>query len=247
MDKALYIASGGARELMLAQTVNANNLANANTVGFREDQTFYRALQMSGSGHDSRAYVGTQGQGAKFSPGSLMPTGRDLDVAVRGEGWIAVQGEDGTEAYTRAGDLRVSPTGLLTNAAGHPIIGNNAGPITLPPFEKIEIGGDGTLSVIPRGQEATTLAVVDRIKLVKPDNAQLNKGTDGLFRHKDGIEVASDAEVRLISGTLESSNVNVVESMVRTMELARRFELQVKIMEQAKTMDESSASLMKMG
>ncbi|ALP52635.1 flagellar biosynthesis protein FlgF [Candidatus Tenderia electrophaga] len=246
MDKFLYIASSGAKELMLAQSINANNLANANTVGFREDQAFYKALQMSGAGHASRAYVDTQGQGADFSPGSLMPTGRDLDVAIRGEGWVAVQGVDGTEAYTRAGDLKVSAAGLLTTNTGHPVIGNNAGPITLPPFEKIEIGGDGTISVIPRGQEASTLAVVDRIKLVKPDNNQLKKGVDGLFRHTDGIEVASDAEVRLISGTLESSNVNVVESMVKTMELARRFELQVKLMEQAKTLDESSTSIMKM-
>ncbi len=246
MDKVLYIASSGARELMLAQTINANNLANANTVGFREDQAFYKALQLSGEGHSSRAYVGTQGQGADFSPGSLMTTGRDMDVAIRGEGWFAVQGVDGTEAYTRAGDLQVTPAGLLTNGAGHPVIGNNAGPITLPPFEKIEIGGDGTISVVPRGQAASTMAVVDRIKMVKPDNAELEKGGDGLFRTKDGIEVASDARVRLVSGTLESSNVNVVESMVRTMELARKFELQVKMMEQAKKLDEASASIMKM-
>lgn len=247
MDKVLYIATSGAKELMLAQTVNANNLANANTVGFRGDQTFYQALQVSGEGHSSRAYSGTRGEGADFSPGNLMTTGRDLDVSIQGEGWFAVQGVDGSEAYTRAGDLRITPAGLLTNAAGHPLIGNNAGPITLPPFEKVEIGGDGTISVIPRGQEATTLAVIDRIKMVKPDAGLLAKGTDGLFRTKDGTEVAGDAGVRLISGALESSNVNVVESMVKTMELARRFELQIKMMEQARSLDEASASIMKMG
>ena len=247
MDRALYIATSGAKELMLAQVNNANNLANANTVGFRGDQTFYQALQLSGEGHSSRAYVGTRGEGADFSPGNLMTTGRDLDVAMQGEGWLAVQGVDGTEAYTRAGDLRVTPAGLLVNAAGHPLIGNSGGPITLPPFGKIEIGGDGTISLIPSGQEATTLAVVDRIKMVKPDTNLIAKGTDGLFRTKDGTEVASDAGVRLVSGALESSNVNVVESMVKTMELSRRFELQIKVMEQAKTMDEASASIMKMG
>lgn len=246
MDKVLFIASGGAKELMRAQTINANNLANANTVGFREDQAFHQALQLSGVGHDSRAYVGTQGQGADFSPGALMTTGRDLDVAVRGEGWIAVQGKDGTEAYTRAGDLRVTAEGLLTNAAGHPVIGNNGGPVVLPPFEKIEIGGDGTISLVPLGQEANTLAVVDRIKLVNPPADALKKGGDGLFRHQGGMEVAGDAQVRLISGTLESSNVNVVETMVRTMDLARRFELQVKVMEQAKSLDEASAGMMRM-
>jgi len=246
MDKVLYIASSGAKELMLAQTINANNLANANTVGFREDNVFFKALQLSGEGHSSRAYTGAQGQGADFSLGALLTTGRDLDVAIRGEGWLAVQGVDGTEAYTRAGDLQVTAAGLLINAAGHPIIGNNAGPITLPPFEKLEIGADGTISLIPRGQEATTLAVVDRIKLVKPENKMLEKGFDGLFRLKDGTLPVSDATVRLVSGTLESSNVNVVESMVRTMELARNFELQIKMMEHAKSLDESSATIMKM-
>lgn len=246
MDKVLYVASSGAKELLLAQTVNANNLANANTIGFREDHAFFKALQLSGEGHSSRAYTGAQGQGADLSPGTLITTSRDLDVAIRGEGWIAVQGVDGTEAYTRAGDLQVTPAGLLLNAAGHPIIGNNAGPITLPPHEKIEIGADGTISVIPRGQEATTLAVIDRIKLVKPENNNLEKGIDGLFRLKDGTLPASDAKVRLVSGTLESSNVNVVESMVRTMELARNFELQIKMMEHAKSLDESSATIMKM-
>ena len=246
MDRALYIATSGAKELMLAQTINANNLANANTVGFRGDQTFYQALQVSGEGHSSRAYVGTRGEGADFSPGSLMTTGRELDIAIQGEGWFAVQGLEGAEGYTRAGDLQVTPAGLLVNAAGHPLIGNSGGPITLPPFEKLEIGGDGTISLIPIGQEATTMAVVDRIKMVKPDNASIAKGSDGLFRAKDGTEVAGDAGVRLISGALESSNINAVESMVKNMELARRFELQIKVMEQAKSLDEASASIMKM-
>ena len=247
MDRALYIATSGAKELMLAQSINANNLANANTVGFREDQTFQKALQLSGEGLSSRAYVGTRGQSADFSPGTLMSTGRDLDVAIQGEGWFTVQGQDGTEAYTRAGDLKVTPAGMLTNAAGHPMIGNNGGPITVPPFEKIEIAGDGTISVIPRGQTATTLAVIDRIKMVNPDNTSIEKSTDGLFRKKDGTEVASDGGVRLISGGLETSNVNVVESMVKTIELARRFELQIKVMENAKVLDEASASIMKVG
>jgi len=247
MDKVLYIAASGANEMMLAQAVNANNLANANTVGFRGDKTFYQALQISGEGHSSRAYVGTRGEGADFSPGSLMTTGRDLDVAIQGEGWFAVQGVDGGEAFTRAGDLRVTPAGLLTNAAGHPVIGNSGGPITLPPYGKIEIGGDGTISLIPTGQEATTLAVIDRIKMVKPDDGLLVKGMDGLFRTRDGTDVAPDAGVQLIAGTLEGSNVNVIESMVKTMELARRFELQIKVMEQAKSLDESSATIMKLG
>jgi len=231
---------------MKAQTVTANNLANANTIGFRQDLAIAQAMQMYGPGHDSRAFVDSKGMGADLAPGSLMSTGRDLDVAIQGEGWIAVQGTDGTEGYTRAGDLRVTPAGLLTNAAGHPVIGNSGGPINLPPYSKIEIGGDGTISVIPLGQEANTMAVIDRIKMVNPDPNQIQKDTDGLFRSKDGTVIASDGSTRLISGALESSNVNVVESMIKTMELARRFEMQVKVMEQAKELDSASAQIMKL-
>ena len=246
MDRVLYIASSGASDMMRAQTVNANNLANANTVGFRQDFAVAQSLQLRGPGHESRAFVDSQGMGSDLAPGALMSTGRELDVAIQGDGWLAVQATDGSEGYTRAGDLRVTPAGLLENAAGHAVIGNSGGPITLPPFSKIEIGGDGTISLVPQGQDAATLAVVDRIKMVNPEPAQMEKGKDGLFRTKDGIEVASDGSTRLISGALEASNVNVVESMIKTMELARRFEMQIKMMEQAKDLDAASAQIMKM-
>ncbi len=246
MDRFLYIASGGAADMMRAQAVNANNLANANTVGFRQDLAVAQALQLHGPGYSSRAFVESQGMGSNLAPGAVMSTGRELDVAIQGEGWLAVQAVDGTEAYTRAGNLRVSPAGLLTNAAGHPVIGNSGGPITLPPFSKIEIGGDGTISLVPQGQSAATMAVIDRIKMVNPDPSQIQKSNDGLFRSKDGVELAGDGATRLISGALESSNVNVVESMIKTMELARRFEMQIKVMEQAKELDAASAQLMKL-
>ena len=245
MDKVLYLAANGANEIMRAQANNANNLANANTVGFREDFSFAKAAQVTGTGYQSRAYSVTEGHGANLSPGSMLTTGRELDVAIRGEGWLAVQGMDGTEAFTRAGDLRVTPAGLLTTAAGHPVIGNNGGPITIPPADKIEIGADGTVSVRPRGQEPTTLVIVDRIKMVNPDPTAIGKGMDGLFRMKDGSVIEPDAGVQIISGVLESSNVNVVESMVTMMELARKFELQIKVMENINKIDESSQQIMK--
>lgn len=246
MDKAIYIASNAARETMLAQVRNANNLANATTTGFRSDFAYAQSMAMKGAGHNSRAFAMTQGVGANFASGTMMTTGRELDVAINGAGWFAVQGVDGTEALTRAGDLRVTPAGLLTTAAGHPVVGNNGGPITIPPFEKLEIGADGTVSIRPVGQEASALAVVDRIKMANPDKNAIAKSEDGLFRMKDGTVSIPDGTVTLVSGALENSNVNVVESMVTMMELSKKFEMQVKVMEKANELDQASQAIMKM-
>ncbi len=246
MDKVLYLASSAGKEIMFAQTQNANNLANANTVGFKEDLAYAQSLPVFGPGHDSRVYAITQGKGSDVTAGSLMSTGRDLDVAINGNGWFAVQGEDGSEGYTRAGDLRITPAGMLTTAAGRPVIGNSGGPITIPPYEKLDIGADGTITVRPVGQAPAALAVVDRIKMVKPDEGVISKGNDGLFRMNDGTSAVADGSVALTSGMLESSNVNVVASMVNMMELAKKFEMQIKVMEKANELDGASQQMMKL-
>ncbi len=246
MDKMVFLAGLAGREIMRAQAVNANNLANANTTGFREDLVYAESLMVEGPGFHTRVYARSEGIGSDLSPGSIVTTGRDLDVAIRGSGWITVQAPDGSEALTRAGDLRLSPNGVLTTGAGLPVIGNNGGPITVPPFEKLDIGVDGTITIRPQGQGAAALVVLDRIKLVDPPADQLAKGKDGLFRLPEGEVAVPDASVQLVSGAIESSNVNIVESMVNMMELARRFELQVKMMEEAKGNDAASAKLMQM-
>lgn len=245
MDRLLYIAMSGASEIMHAQTVNTHNLANANTTGFRADLETFKSLPVSGPGFPSRVYSLAENAAVDFAPGALISTGRDLDVAINGEGWIAVQAVDGSEGYTRAGDLRVDTNGLLTTGAGRPVLGN-AGPIAVPPFEKLEIGIDGTLSIQPIGQSPNTLAVVDRIKLVNPEVVNLVKGSDGLIRNEQGEAVAPDASVRLSAGRLESSNVNSVEAMVNMIQLARQFEMQVKMMATAEKNDEATAQLMRL-
>ncbi|MEO6697547.1 MAG: flagellar basal body rod protein FlgF, partial [Gammaproteobacteria bacterium] len=163
----------------------------------------------------------------------------------QGEGWIAVQANDGSEAYTRAGDLHINTSGVLETANGLMVLGNG-GPITLPPAEKLEIGADGTISIQPLGQSAATLAVVDRLKLVNPDTATLVKGPDGLLRSRDGIAAAPDARVRVSSGSLESSNVNAVEEMVKMISLARQFEMQVKMMATAQQNDAAATQIMRL-
>jgi flagellar basal-body rod protein FlgF len=179
-----------------------------------------------------------------LTPSAPINTGRDLDIAVQGDGWIAVQAPDGTEAYTRSGDLRISTGGILTTGAGHPVLGNGGGPIALPPAQKVDIAADGTISVQPTGQ--SNMAVLDRIKLVRPPDSQLSKGEEGLFRLASGDQAPADGTVRVVSGAIESSNVNSVEALVRMIDLARTFDLQVKVMKEAETTDASTTRLISM-
>jgi len=246
MDRMLYIGMSGAKERMLAQAVNNNNLANVSTVGFRADLEQARSMPVFGPGHPSRAFAMTERPGIDFSPGTLEITGDPMNVAVKGEGWIAVQAPDGSEAFTRDGNLRVTPEGFLVNGAGHQVMGNG-GPISLPPAKTVSVGVDGTITIVPLGQAASTLVEVDRIKLVKPEPARLIKGEDGLLRLREPEPVNPDASVRLETGMLERSNVNPVEVMAKMITLARGFEMQVKIMKTADEIDRASEELVRMG
>jgi len=245
MDRLLYIAMTGASQVSKAQAVNSNNLANASTNGFRADLEAFRTLPLEGPGHASRAYAVAEGQGVDFTQGTLNATGNPLDVALKGQGWIAVQAADGSEAYTRAGNLQINELGQLLTGAGSPVIGSDGGPIALPPFEKIDIGDDGTISIRAQGQGASTVANVNQIKLVNPDLGSMYKERDGLMRVEAGTEVIPDAKVNLAGGVLESSNVNPVESLVNMITLARQFEMHIKVMSTAQENDAASASLMR--
>jgi flagellar basal-body rod protein FlgF len=244
MDRFLYVSMTGAREALRAQTVNSNNLANASTTGFRAELSAFQTREVVGSGHASRAYATTTTIGWDDKQGSLISTGRDLDVGVNGAGWIAVQGRDGREAYTRAGDLRVDASGIVTTGAGHPVLGD-AGPLSVPPHTSLVVGSNGGISIVPLGQGPETTASVGRIKLVNPASETLERGEDGLFRSRDGVDAPADANVQLASGVLESSNVNVADAMVKMIELARHFDLQVKAMRTAEENAAASAQLLK--
>tara|TARA_R110001592_G_scaffold83774_1_gene248084 strand:- start:1986 stop:2729 length:744 start_codon:yes stop_codon:yes gene_type:complete len=244
MDKALFIAMSGAKQSMLAQQAHANNLANVRTTGFKEDFTQARSMPVYGERFPTRAYAMTERPGTNFESGPLIQTGNNLDIAVKGEGWIAVQAEDGTEAYSRAGDLNIDINGQLRTGKGLPVLGNG-GPIVLPPSSKIEIGADGTISVLPLGAGAVGLAQVDRIRLVKPDGADLEKGEDGLIHLKEGLAPPGfDATIQVEPGFLEGSNVNAVSALTDILSLSRQYELQVKLMSQADEISQSTARLL---
>lgn len=243
MDHMLYVAMNGATQTMLAEAANDNNLANADTIGFRSDLEAFRAMPVYGPGYPTRVYAMQERAGVNFKPGVITSTGRPLDVAINGNGFIAVQAPNGSEAYTRAGNLQISANGILTTGAGYPVIGNS-GPIAIPPSQKIEIGSDGTISVLPLGETPEAMAIVDRIKLVNPPVDSLEKGSDGLIQMQNGGSAPADANVHLVTGSIESSNVNVVDAMVNMVALARQFEMQVKMMHTTQQDDTSAAQLM---
>ncbi|MCG8017925.1 MAG: flagellar basal-body rod protein FlgF [Candidatus Thiodiazotropha sp. 'RUGA'] len=245
MDRMLYVAMSGAKETLMAQASNSNNLANVNTPGFMEDLNQFRSMPVFGPGYPTRVYALDERPDINFDKGSLQTTGNPLDVAINGEGYFAVQAPDGSEAYTRRGDLKVDANGLVTNGEGLPVIGNG-GPLALPPMERLEIAPDGTITILPEGATPDALAIVDRIKMVNPPRDALHKGEDGLLRMKEGGEADADAATQLVSGSIESSNVNVADALVNMIELSRKFELQVKMMKSAEEMDKASASLMNM-
>lgn len=246
MDRMLYLAMTGAKQTMVSQAVNTNNLANVSTTGFKADLEQFRSMPVFGPGMPSRVYAMAESPATDLTNGTFRTTGRELDVAIQGDGWIAVQAPDGTEAYTRAGDLHIDGSGLLTTGTGLPVIGTNGGPILVPENEKFEVGIDGTISVRPVGQAASALAEIDRIKLVNPPLETLSKAEYGLMVMEDGEAAPPDANIRIMSGMLETSNVNAVESMVNMIELSRQYEMQVKMMKTAEENDASATQMMRM-
>ncbi|PCM46073.1 flagellar basal body rod protein FlgF [Marinobacter sp. ANT_B65] len=247
MDKALYLGMSGAKQNMLSQRAHANNLANVNTTGFKKDFAQARSMPVFGEHHPTRAYAMAERPGTDLTAGALMQTGRDMDVAIEGEGWLAIQNNLGEEVFTRSGSLQVDVNGLVRLASGEMVLGNG-GPVALPPFENLQIGADGTISIIPVGGSPDQLVEVDRLKLVNPPPEELEKGLDGFIRRKGelagGGGEPADADLRVASGFLESSNVNAVEEMISNLQLTRQYEMQVKVMSTAKENSEATARLL---
>jgi len=243
VDKMLYVAMTGASQNALAQRAHANNLANISTSGFQRDLEQARSMPVFGDSFPARAYAMTERPATDFSPGAMQETGRDLDIAIGGDGFIAVQAPDGSEAYVRTASLNIDALGVLRAGNGMPVMGNG-GPIAVPPEQKVEIGQDGTISIRAMGEGPRVMAEVDRIKLVNPDVKTLNKGLDGMIHTKSGQPADADANVQVVSGFLEASNVNAVEEMTSVLALSRQFELHVKMMTTAKEGDEAMARVL---
>jgi flagellar basal-body rod protein FlgF len=244
VDRLIYLAMTGAQQLLQQQAVASHNLANAATTGYKAETAAFRVAPLvGGPGHATRAYAVASTTGADLGAGAIQTTGRDLDVAIEGEGFLAVQALDGTEAYTRNGSLDLSPDGELRTRTGLTVLGEG-GPITVPPDSRITIGRDGTVSAVTEGPQANTVTVVGRLKLVKIDKQDILRGGDGLFRTRGTSQADADPTVVVAPGALESSNVNAVSAMVDMINLARQFELQMKLLQNAESNEQRATQIL---
>ena len=241
MDRMIYLSMSGAKATMQRQETLANNLANVSTTGFRAELQAFRAVPVLGDGASTRVYALETTPGYDPTPGPVAATGRNLDVAMQGNAWLAVQGLDGTEAYTRGGSLDVSADGTLTTRNGLPVMGDG-GPIQVPANSEVSIGGDGTVSARAGNGRPTPIG---RLKLVTPETPLL-RGEDGLFRGADG-DLPADATARVQDGALEGSNVSSVGTMVAMIAAARQFEAQMRMLQTAEADEKSAAQLLSMG
>jgi flagellar basal-body rod protein FlgF len=245
MDRLIYTSLTAMRGAMARQTATAHNLANVNTPGFRADVAEAQALWVKGGTASTRAMASEEVVAADMEAGAVMPTGRDLDIALSGDALLTVQAADGDEAYTRRGDLQVSASGLLTTGDGHPVLGQQ-GPISVPLADSIQIDPEGRILVVPRGGDASQPQEVDRLKLVSPAGSVTAKGLDGLFRVKGGGTLPSDPDARATSGHLEGSNVSATEALVEMIEASRAWDAQLKLVNDARELDVSTADLMRL-
>ena len=242
MDRMIYLSMSGAKASMQRQDTLANNLANVSTGGFRAELQAFRAVPVQGSGASTRAFTLETTTGYDATPGPVATTGRNLDVAVRGDSWLAVQALDGTEAYTRAGSLDLSADGTLVMRSGLQVLGDG-GPIQLPPNSEPSIASDGSVNARQANGSNT---IVGKLKLVTPE-ARLERGSDGLFRAAGGDPLPADPTARVQDGALEVSNVSPVENMVSMIAAARQFEAQMKMMQTAEANEKAAAQLLSTG
>jgi flagellar basal-body rod protein FlgF len=243
MDRLVYTAASGSKHILEQQATTAHNLANLTTTGFRAQIDSFRAVPVESEGLPTRAFVVNSTVGANFASGPLQMTGRELDVAVKGKGWLALQMPDGSEAYTRNGALQMNENGVLQSAGGFAIQGDG-GPITVPPEVTVAIGGDGTISTTATGTKPGASTVLGRLKLVNPAEADLVRGDDGLFRLKNGAAAPADPQVAVAGGALEGSNVSPVDAMVNMIALARSFDTQMSLMKNAENNETKATQIL---
>jgi len=245
MDRLVYTALSGLKGQMDAQATIANNIANASTIGFRADRVNFERLMIKGEGLDSRQPSAETVVDMDRRAGTVVQTGRELDIAITGDNWLAVQAPDGSEAYTRRGDLRIAPSGVLETGDGFPVMGSG-GPITVPPHDKIMIAEDGTISIVAPGADPSQPPqAIDQLKLVSDQGSKTVKGLDNLLHVRGGGVLPADLEARVQTGSLEQSNVNLTQALVDMIENQRSYEVQANLLREAKSMDESAASLMR--
>ncbi len=246
MDKLLYTVTNGAQQTMDSQTIRMHNLANVDTIGFRASLEHVQGTEVAGGRLSSRVHVRSNNNFSDFKQGPMVTTGRDLDVALNTEGWLAVQTKEGKEAYSRAGGLQINGLLQLTNAEGNLVLGDG-GPIVIPEAEKVTIGPDGSITVQPKGQGPDTVATIGRLKLVEIPNEVLARGSEGYFYRTDGLAATQPSpNVTVSAGVLEGSNVNPMQTLTEIVMFARQYEIQMNMIQKAQDIASRETQLMNM-
>ncbi|MDA7746090.1 flagellar basal body rod protein FlgF [Psychromonas sp.] len=246
MDNFLYVSMSGAKETMNALAIHSNNLANASKTGFKASFEQARSMQVYGHGLPTRVFALAESPGQNFDSGIVNSTGRDLDMAIEGQGWFVVKSEAGDEGLTRSGDFNINADGFLIDAKGLEVIDQQGNNIYIPmPIEKFNVRKDGVIEIRPEGAPAEGMEEIAQLKLVNPDIKNLMRGADGLFRRIDGQEAEFSDQVVVTNGALESSNVNLSSELTSLINLQRSFEMQIKMMKKAEEIDQSSESLLR--
>jgi flagellar basal-body rod protein FlgF len=243
MDRLLYVAMNGANQVMVQQATNNHNLANLNTVGFRADLDNHLSKSFDAQGMETRVYAIREGGVVSQKMGDVFTTGRNLDIAVDADGYIALQDMDGTEAYGRGGELSIGAGGILETKSGYKVMGDG-GPIAIPPHQQLQIASDGTITIVPPGDTGTVLQI-DRIKLVRLDQDAIQKSKSGLIVNANNAPAEADPTVTITSGALETSNVSPIDALVNMVSLSRQYELQVKLMKSAEELETTSTQLLR--
>ncbi len=233
MDRVIYVGMTAAKHTMSQLASVAQNLSNIQTVAYKADVHVFKAIPASGPGNPTREYVVNAKVGTDFSPGTIEHTGNPTDLAIVGPGWFTVKMADGSEAYTRNGNFKISANGVVQTTNGLSVVGVDGGPITLPLHTEVSFGRDGTITSVPSGNQPSGVTVLGKIKLVNPPEDQVVKGADNFIRLKNGQNASADASVRLMSGSLEASNVNAIEAMINMIDLGRQFDMQMKLLQTA--------------
>jgi flagellar basal-body rod protein FlgF len=247
MDKALYVAMTGARASLQAQGTVSHNLANSDTPGFKEALANTEAFRIQGPGYPSRIDALHVDAGFNRRIGAQQVTGNSLDLSLQPGNWLAVQAGDGSEAYTRGGALSLTPNGQLVTAEGNAVLDDNGNPLAVPPYQAIEIGHDGTLSIIPQGEGPQTMAMIGRLRVVNAADDRLTRGLDGLMRNTDPQQPFTAAVGKSVdSGMLEASNVDAAGALVQMIQLQRQFEMQVKVIKHGDENARSANSLLRL-
>ena len=221
MDQPGYIILSRLSAQTRTTQVLANNIANADTPGYRAERPLF-AAHLTGAGADRVAYSLDRATWRDTSGGPIATTGNPLDLALRGEGFFAVETEAG-ERYTRAGRFTLDGEGRLTDAEGHAVLGVGGTPIAFGPGDtRIEVQGDGTVR--------SEGGVVGRLRIVRfADPQRLRAEGNRLFAADDQPEEV--ARPQIVQGAVEGSNVSPIAEITRLTQDVRDFQFAIQFAE----------------